>query len=83
MDFMSEFQPIPFRKLFSMVDFLALWRANHPLKTNFTLGLVGDSVGGQMYSAMMCELARNSQVDSLTIDYLDYEFKTVGCLCVS
>lgn len=73
MNFMAEFQPIPPRALFSLVDFLLAWRKANPHNLKFKMVFVGDSVTGQVFNAALCELARNNQVQSMTYDYFDYD----------
>ncbi|KAH9253396.1 hypothetical protein BASA81_008747 [Batrachochytrium salamandrivorans] len=68
-DFMAEFSPLPNRPLFSLVDALLAWRkANPNAQKQFQMIFMGDSVTGQIYTAALCELARNSKVKSLTFD---------------
>ncbi|KAH9260958.1 hypothetical protein BASA81_000654 [Batrachochytrium salamandrivorans] len=66
MDFMAEFEPIPNRPLFSLVDAMLAWQRKHPTATRMEILFIGDSVTGQVFTAAVCELARNSQVQSLT-----------------
>ncbi|KAH9253651.1 hypothetical protein BASA81_008269 [Batrachochytrium salamandrivorans] len=68
MDYMAEFEPIPKRPLFSLVDMLLAWRLQHPNATSFQMLFIGDSVTGQVFTAAVCELARNSKVKSFTFD---------------
>ncbi|KAH9253689.1 hypothetical protein BASA81_008307 [Batrachochytrium salamandrivorans] len=68
MDYMAEFEPIPKRPLFSLVDMLLAWRLQHPNATSFQMLFIGDSVTGQVFVAAVCELARNSKVKSFTFD---------------
>ncbi|KAH9260959.1 hypothetical protein BASA81_000655 [Batrachochytrium salamandrivorans] len=68
MDFMAEFEPIPHRQLFSLVDALLAWRKANPsrLIKQMEMLFIGDSVTGQVFTAALCELARNNLVQSLT-----------------
>ncbi|KAH9251148.1 hypothetical protein BASA81_011047 [Batrachochytrium salamandrivorans] len=66
MNLMAEFRPLPHRELFSLVDALLAWRLAHPERTNFYMLFIGDSVCGQVFMGALCELARNSKVESIT-----------------
>ncbi|KAH9245154.1 hypothetical protein BASA81_017376 [Batrachochytrium salamandrivorans] len=76
LDFMAEWQPIPNRAVYSLVDMILAWKrlpTSQPSK-RMKIVFLGDSVTAQMFVAAVCELARNAKVESITYDIAKPEF---------